>query len=246
LVIVRGGAMCGRFNLRLSPAELQAFFDLFREPDVRVRYNIAPTQSVPTISVDEQGRREGRQRHWGLVPSWSKTAADAAKLINARSESAATKPAFRTAMRLHRCLIPASGFYEWQRVDNRTSQPWQITTRSGEPLAFAGLWERWTAPDDTTLESCTILTTAANGFMSELHDRMPVILSRELFGVWLDPTMTDAERLTPLLAPCPDVWLVRTPVSATVNNVRNDSPACLAPAVVQRSLFGDSPSAEVP
>jgi putative SOS response-associated peptidase YedK len=229
--------MCGRFNLRLSPAELQEFFDLFRAPEVTPRYNIAPMQPVLTITADEAGRRMGTFRQWGLVPGWSKTATDAARLINARSESAAQKPAFRTAMKHRRCLIPASGFYEWEQIDKRTKQPWQISPRSGQPMAFAGLWEQWTAPDQKTLESCTILTTTANEFMAPLHDRMPVILPRELFAAWLDPSVSDPAQLAPLLAPCPDDWLVRAPVSTAVNSVRNDSPACLEPAQVQRGLF---------
>jgi len=238
--------MCARYNLRISPNELQEFFDLPRTPEQIVpRYNIAPLQSVLTVGVDESGRRNGCFRKWGLVPSWSRSAADAAKMINARAESAAQKPAFRTALRLRRCLIPASGFYEWERVDKRTVQPWHITSRSGEPMAFAGLWERWSGPHQAVMESCTILTTAANEFMSALHDRMPVILPRELFGAWLDPEVTDPQRLTPLLAPCPDDWLVREPVSQAVNQVRNDGPECLVPARRQRGLFDDDLSAEV-
>jgi len=141
------------------------------------------------------------------------------------------------AVRLRRCLIPASGFFEWEQVNKHTRQPWQITARNGEPLALAGLWERWSPQDGSPVESCTILTTAANEFMSDLHDRMPVILSRESFGAWLDPTMTDPERLMPLMSPCPDDYLTRSPVSMAVNNVRNDSPECLDPAMVQRGLF---------
>lgn len=229
--------MCGRFNLRLSGKELREFFDLFREPVVTPRYNIAPTQQILTIHIAEQGRREGIFRHWGLIPSWARTAAEAAKMMNARSETVAEKPAFRTAVRQRRCLIPASGFYEWQQLPSKKKQPWHIVSASGEPLAFAGIWERWRSPDDVEIESCSILTTAANDFMEPLHDRMPVLIPRGLFGAWLDPEITDPARLRPLLAPPPEDALLRTPVGPLVNSVRNDSPSCIEPVAEQRSLF---------
>jgi putative SOS response-associated peptidase YedK len=238
--------MCGRFNLRLSPTELQEFFDLFRAPEVVPRFNIAPLQPVLTVTVEEAGYRAGKFRQWGFLPSWAKSPAEGAHMINARSESAASKPAFRTAFRLRRCLIPASGFYEWERIDKRTVQPWHITLRSGEPMAFAGLWERWTGPDQRVLETCTILTTAANDFMAVLHDRMPVILPRAAFSTWLDPLLTDPEALAPWLVPCPADWLTRTPVSTAVNHVRNDGPECLLPAQRQRSLFDNDLSSDSP
>jgi putative SOS response-associated peptidase YedK len=228
--------MCGRFTWQLSPAELQEFFDLFRAPDVSPRYNIAPTQPVLTVSLDATGVRESRLRTWGLIPSWAKDPSIGSQLINARSESAAEKPAFRAAFRQRRCLIPASGFYEWETLNQRTKQPWYIALASGQPMALAGLWELWQDAAGAPLETCTILTTTANTTLADLHDRMPVLLASEQFGVWLDPAV-DPAALGTLLAPCPDDWLTRVAVNPRVNNVHHDGPDCLEPVSVQRGLF---------
>lgn len=228
--------MCGRFTFRATGAELQDVFDVLRSPPVVPRYNIAPTQSILTFSLDGHGQREGRLRQWGLVPHWAADASGSGQLINARSESIAEKPAFRESYRQRRCLIPASGFFEWQAV-GRQKQPWLITRTTGELLAFAGLWDSWQKPDGTLLETCTILTTHANGMMAPLHQRMPVILGREHFGLWLAPGDDALKALPALLVPCPDDWLQRAPVSPRVNNIRHDDPACLAPAPRQGELF---------
>jgi len=216
--------------------ELQSFFALFRAEEFSPRFNIAPTQSVMTISLDANGKRLGLKRQWGLIPSWAKDPGIGSKMINARSETVAEKPAFRSAFRSRRCLVPASGFYEWQATGAKVKQPWHITPADGPSLVFAGLWESWNDPTGNRLESCTILTTTPNSVMSEIHDRMPVILDAEAFPVWLDPTI-DPEALQSLLVPCPDEWLEKVPISTRVNNVRNDDPDCIKPIATQGDLF---------
>ena len=161
--------MCGRYNLTLSPNELQEFFDLFREPPWSPRYNIAPTQSVLAIRFDEEATpREPVLLRWGLIPSWAKDETIGSKLINARGETVAEKPSFRAAFKRRRCLIPATGFYEWQKQPGSTKQPYHITTADGRPFAFAGLWERWTK-GPSPVETCTIITTAANDDLQAIH-----------------------------------------------------------------------------
>lgn len=228
--------MCGRFNLRTNPAELVEIFALLRAPQFPPRYNIAPTQPVLAIRQTDAGR-VGDLLHWGLVPGWAADRSIASKLINARCETVAEKPAFRRAFRKQRCLIPADGYYEWQTTGGKVKQPWHVFLKSGRPLAMAGVWETWNGPDNAVLESCAILTTAANRFMADLHDRMPLLLDPSQFDRWLDPERQQPQDIADLLVPCPDDWLARTAVSTLVNNVRNDSPACLEPVLQERSLF---------
>lgn len=165
--------MCGRYVLKILPYELQSFFDLLRVPDWKPGYNVALTQTV--VAIRDAAEREVFQPKWGLIPSWSKDAKIASSCINARSETIAEKPALRTAFKKRRCLVIADGFYEWRKSDK---QPHCISLKEG-PMLFAGLWETWNSPGGP-IESCTICTTAANDFMQPLHDRMPVILPREL------------------------------------------------------------------
>lgn len=219
--------MCGRFTLRLTPAELQQVFDLFREPDVVPRYNIAPTQSIPVIRRTNQGNELSMMR-WGLIPSWSKDVKIGASLINARSETAAIKPAFRSAFKRRRCLIPADGFYEWRKTGTKTKQPYHIGLKHGAPFAFAGLWETWTSPEGGKLDSCTILTTEANSLLKNLHDRMPVILHSGDRDAWLDPEIP-SESLTSLLTPYPSEEMRTYPVSTAVNKASHDQPDCVQP-----------------
>ncbi len=231
--------MCGRFTLRTPTADLVEIFEVARSFELTPRYNIAPTQPVAAIR-EVEGLRELVQLRWGLLPSWSDAATGGPPMINARSETAATRPAFRNAFRARRCLIPADGFYEWQAGDGGGSgpkQPYLITVRDERPFAFAGLWERCRAPDKSTVESCTILTTEANDRLKGLHDRMPVILPRDLYGPWLDPHLDDAEALESMLVPYPSSEMSLRPVSRRVNNARNDDPDCIRPPETQNTLL---------
>jgi putative SOS response-associated peptidase YedK len=227
--------MCGRFTLRTPAADLVEIFDVIRNFELTPRYNIAPTQDVLAIRETE-GRREMVEMRWGLLLS-SSEAKSGPPLINARSETAATRPAFRHAFRSRRCLIPADGFYEWQPTDEGGKQPFLITLRDERPFAFAGLWERCRGPDDEPIESCTILTTEANDRLRELHDRMPVILPPDHYGPWLDPHIEDVRALQTLLTSYPGAEMKFRPVSRRVNSARNDDAACIQPAESPKTLF---------
>jgi putative SOS response-associated peptidase YedK len=221
--------MCGRF-VRTTPlpvlAELFLFPEVAEQPP---RYNIAPTQPVAAVRATGDPRhRELAFLRWGLVPSWAEDPKIGYRLINARAETAADKPSFRSAFRQRRCLIPADGFYEWQKAGAK-KQPYFIGMADGKPFAFAGLWDHWEG-DGQVIESCTILTTSANEAVRPLHERMPVILPPEHYDQWLDPRMTKPELLQPLLGPYPAEALKIYPVNPVVNNPRNDSPQCLEPA----------------
>jgi len=223
--------MCGRYTLRATPEQLVEIFDLLRVPETTPRYNIAPTQSVAIVRQAPSGGRELAQARWGLIPSWAKDDKLASTLINARAETAATKPAFRSAMRHRRCLIPADGFYEWQVVPgSKTKQPLWITLRDAPVFAFAGLWEQWNDPTGTPVETCTILTTTANELLKPIHERMPVILDAASYARWLDPATKDGAALADLLTAFPAERMTCTAVSTLVNSPRNDKPECLAPA----------------
>lgn len=222
-----------QFELGLEAARQLPLF----EP----RYNIAPTQDVLAVRVDaEVGEREAAALRWGLIPSWAKEPKSGPPMINARAETVAEKPTFRTAVRRRRCLIPADGFYEWQKLGagaNRgKKQPFYIHRGDDRPFAFAGLWESWSAMENRPLviESCTIITTSANRALAALHDRMPVILAESDYALWLDPIVDDPGDVAHLLAPCGDEELVAEPVSTHVNRVANDDPQCIQ---VQRALF---------
>lgn len=209
-----------------SPELVAELFDLKGVPDLPPRYNIAPTQSVPSVVADEGSGRVLRMMHWGLVPRWAKDPSIGSRMINARSETVAEKPSFRSAMKRRRCLIPADGFYEWKKTEGG-KQPYYIQLSSGKPFAFAGLHELWTGGGESALESCTIITTTPNELMAGLHNRMPVIISEEDFDEWLEPVELGADRRGELLAPWAGEPLVARPVSRTVNSPRNDSPACV-------------------
>ena len=226
--------MCGRFTQRMTWRELHERMDLIGTPlNLRPRYNVAPSQDVAVVRADDDGRTLAMLR-WGLIPAWAKDSAIGHRLINARSETAAQKPSFRAAYRNRRCLIPADGFYEWKR-EGKTRQPWLFGLRDAAPFAFAGLWERWTVPADAALiaslaertpgddvETCTILTTAANETVAPVHGRMPVILPSEAYGPWL------AGEDVPL-APYPADGMTAHPVSTHVNRPANDDPRCVEP-----------------
>ena len=221
--------MCGRFAQTLSAEQIAAFFDA--EPhadDAGEHYNVAPTQRVLVV-VEQAGRRIVTAYRWGLIPPWAESPQIGARMINARAETVAEKPAFRTAFRRQRCLIPAVAFYEWKTVAGRKI-PHAIVRRDGTPMAFAGLWSSWqNARTGETIHSCTIITTTANEVLAPFHDRMPVILPREAWDSWLDVSIDSVPLLQSLLAPCPAEDLRAFPVSSLVNSVRNDGPELLAP-----------------
>jgi len=218
--------MCGRFNLRATPAQLQEFFDLFREPEVTSRYNIAPTQTTLVCRLNDNGERELVPLRWGVIPSWSKDIKIGASLINARGETVSEKPSFRSAFKKRRCLIPASGFYEWLR-EGKNKQPFHIHHKDDSPFAMAGLWETWNHGEHP-IESFSIITTSANQLMRSIHDRMPVILEPELFAEWLDPK-AEPEFLKSIVQPYEWNGFETLPVSAVVNNARNETPECVVP-----------------
>lgn len=219
--------MCGRYTLRTPPRDVARLFDLPTSIEYEARYNIAPSQKVLAIRQrGNAGPREAAWLNWGLIPFWAKDPSIANRLINARSESAAEKPAFRAALVERRCLIPADGFYEWKKEGKRRI-PHFISLQSEEPYAYAGLWERWNSPTGP-IETCTILTTRANELLAPLHERMPVILDRHDFAEWLDPRRRP-EELAHLFEPFPASRLELRPVSSTVNSPRNESAECLAP-----------------
>lgn len=215
--------MCGRFALHADPEQLAEALDASAPADYHPRFNIAPTQTVLTLHRVGDERRLVPLR-WGLVPAWSKGPDNRYSMINARAETVHSKPAFRGPFRHHRCLIPASGFYEW-RTGERGKQPWYIHPTDGPLLLFAGLWDRWDGPDEH-VDSCTILTTAANALMAQLHDRMPVILDAEGQIAWLDPD-ADSSDLRALLVPAPDERLAAHPVGRQINNPRHEGPDCI-------------------
>lgn len=223
--------MCGRFTLTATADELRQLFDLADSPvlaKLAPRYNIAPTQPVVVVREHpKSGARTLDVMRWGLIPSWSKEPGTGAPLINARAETVADKPAFRSAFKRRRCLVPASGFYEWQAKDGH-KQPYYVHVAGGVPFAMAGLWETWHGPDGDEIDSCTIITTAANPLVRPLHERMAVILPPAAYGDWLDPTIEDPHLLQSLLEPFPAKQMDAYPVSTYVNAARNEGPECLA------------------
>ena len=219
--------MCGRYSLIADIGELAERFEfdgdcLGHTPS----YNIAPTQMA--LTVTNGGERHAIHMRWGLIPSWAKSASVGNRMINARAETVAERPSFRTALRRRRCLVLADGFYEWQRI-GASRRPMRITMRSGEPFAFAGLWEAWRDTRGETVRSCTIITTAANELLTPIHDRMPVILPRKLESLWLDDDMQDPAALTDILIPCPADLMEAYEVSTLVNSPSNDGPEVVVP-----------------
>jgi len=212
--------MCGRFSLTATPDDVRALFAYIDLPNFPPRYNIAPTQPIATVRLDHGERRFALVR-WGLVPSWVKDPASFSLLINARAETAADKPSFRAAMRHHRCLIPASGFYEWRRTPEG-KQPYWISPAYGGLMAFAGLWDTWSDPDGGDIDTGAVLTTTANRTIGQIHHRMPAILMPDAFDAWLDTGNVMARDATTMLAPAPEDYLTAVPVSPRVNKVSND------------------------
>ena len=224
--------MCGRFTLKSNPHSFAEIFGVVRqlEGEWHPSYNIAPTQKV--VCIRDADEREFFKARWGLIPSWAKDAKIGASCINARVETVDTKPAFRSAFKKRRCLVMADGFYEWRRADK---QPFFISLKSGEQMAFAGLWETWKSPEGL-LESCTICTTDANDMMGQLHDRMPVILPRHSIDHWLDPSVNDPSELKPMLEQFPGGEMQSWAVGKALGNVRNQGPALMEPIDAPQDL----------
>mgnify|MGYP001581450133 CR=1 FL=1 len=220
--------MCGRYAMTLPPEAARRLFGYGETPNFPPRYNIAPTQPIAVVIADLDGSRHFRLVRWGLIPGWSKDATTQSLLFNARSETAADKPSFRAAMRHRRCLVPADGFFEWKR-QGEARFPYYIRRRDGGPMAFAGIWETWLGTDGSEIDTGAILTTAANGLMARLHDRMPVILPPESWADWLDCANHRPEDVRELTRPAPDDLLEAIAVSERVNAVRNDDGGLLEP-----------------
>ena len=221
--------MCGRFTLHEEEIIVHQEMAV-RNPRVGLspRYNIAPTQLVAAVVQEAQGRALDVFR-WGLVPFWAKDLKIGARMINARAETITQKPSFKAPLKRRRCLIPASGYYEWQKTGD-DKIPHYLHMADGRPFAMAGLWEEWTSPEEEILQSCTIITTEANDFAAVIHHRMPVILDTAAQSAWLDPACEDPAQLTPLLVPCAADDMAAHAVSTRVNAVNFEDPACIQPA----------------
>ena len=219
--------MCGRYAIatsRLPRIENALGVAL---PEVTPRYNVAPTQTVPIVRATAERRYELVEARWGLIPAWSKEPRTAYATFNARVETVATKPAFRAAYRARRCLVPASGFYEWREEGGR-KQPWYFSAADGRELTFAGLWEAWRGLDSPPVLSCTILVGTANELVAPVHDRMAVILGADDYATWLDLAQ-DPTTVASLLRPCPSAWLRGWRVSRTVSNAKSEGAELIAP-----------------
>lgn len=233
--------MCGRYRLTAKERWLSDYFNLPAEDiEWAARWNIAPTDEVATIRQDrKEPKRIFAKMRWGLVPYWAKDISIGASMINAVSETAAEKPAFKESMKKRRCLITADGFYEWKKLGPKAKQAYNIGMKEDGLFAFAGLWDRWKSLDSKEILSCTILTTDANALLKDIHNRMPVILSPDDYDAWLDPGENDPAHVADLLKPF-DARLMRVyPVSSTVNSVKNDGPEC---AMEEMAVTDDSPT----
>lgn len=215
--------MCGRFALKETPRRLAEHFRIEGDLDFAPSWNIAPSMRIVSITSDPEDKRHFKMMRWGLIPRWAKDAAIGSKLNNARGETVSEKPSFRNAFKTRRCLIPASGFYEWQTV-NGIKQPWYISFKSGEPMAFAGLWEVWESGAGETIETCCIITTNANTLMQSIHDRMPVILNPDSWEQWLSPRVNRPGLVQPLIPPHDPETMQAWTVTRELNKVdaRND------------------------
>jgi putative SOS response-associated peptidase YedK len=225
--------MCGRYILTATPEELAALFGYIDSEWFPPRYNIAPTQPIAIVRHVEGARRFALVR-WGLVPGWVEDPRKFSLLINARAEGLAEKPSFKAAYRYRRCLVPASGFYEWRRSPGG-KQPYLIRPSDGRPVAFAGLWESWMGPEGSEIDSACIITTAANRAVAPIHDRMPVILDPEDYARWLDVRDNPVDTIADLLRPARDDLLEAIAVGTRVNKADNDDPALIEP--VEPTLF---------
>ena len=223
--------MCGRYSLIADLGDLARRFEFDGDwLSFEAAYNIAPTQQALTVRENGEDREAGFMR-WGLIPSWAKDPSVGIRMINARAETVAEQPAFRTALRRRRCLVLADGFYEWQRMPgSRAKRPMRIVLKTGEPFAFAGLWEMWRAPAGGRIESCAIITTTANELLKPIHDRMPVMLPRESESLWLDASVDNPGLLAHMLRPYNTDAMDAYEVSTLVNSANNNVPEVLARA----------------
>jgi putative SOS response-associated peptidase YedK len=230
MAICDNSFMCGRYRLSRRKELIEEYFQTVSgDDDWNPRYNIAPSQPVVTIRQDaREPIRKLSMMRWGLVPSWAKDPNIGYKTINARAETVATTASFREPFKSQRCLIPADGFYEWQR-NGKTKQPYCFEVSGGELFAFAGLWDRWKNPQGNVVESCTILTTTPNSLLADLHDRMPVILGHDDYDLWLDPAFKNVASFSEMLKPYDTALMRRYPVSTRVNQVLNDDAECARP-----------------
>ena len=219
--------MCGRYVIKTPPGLLRETFGYAEQPNFPPRYNVAPTQPIPVVRLDN-GRRSFALVRWGLIPAWVKDPRGFSLLINARAESALDKPAFRNAMRRRRCLVPADGFYEWKQ-DGTRKRPFFAAAR--QPVAFAGLWEPWIGPNGEEMETACIITTGANRTLRALHDRMPAVVPPQAYDLWLDCANVDAPTAAALLVPAPEDTFAAHEVSTAVNRAANDSAALIEPVV---------------
>ncbi len=218
--------MCGRFTQKADQKTIKKEFkvDSLQETILKPRYNIAPTQEIVAV-LESNGERMIDALRWGLIPSWAKDESIGNKMINARAETLAEKPSFRNAFRSHRCIIPASGFYEWQKAAKGAKQPFYFHLKDKEVFGFAGLYEQWVDRETgEQIETCTIITTEANKVLEPVHDRMPVILKPENYEQWLDAKEKDTDKLQELLVPYPAIEMDSYKVSKSVNTPSNDSP----------------------
>ena len=219
--------MCGRFSLTVGDWDIESEFGVRVSFEYRPRYNIAPSQEVLVLLDD--GVRRIEALRWGLIPSWAKDAKIGYKMINARAETIFDKPAFRSAVKQRRCLVLADGFYEWRKTEEGGKIPTYARLRSGKPFGFAGLWESWQSPEGKALKTCAIVTTEPNDLMRPIHDRMPVVVRKELQATWLDSQLTGKEELSQILQPYPSEEMEAFAVSKLVNSPSMDRPECTQP-----------------
>ena len=219
--------MCGRFTLKTPTATIKSLFPDLEFPELNPRFNIAPTQSVVCVRQDQTGSKEVVTLRWGLVPFWAKDLKIGAKMINARSETVASKPSFRNAFKKRRCVVLADGYFEWKKIEG-AKQPFYMTTENEGAFCMAGLWESWTDKSSgEDVETCTVLTTDSSESLSTIHDRMPVVIDPQDRELWLDNSNFDTTQLQALCRPAPDDFFETKPVNKIVNNARNDVPECV-------------------
>ncbi|WP_404405814.1 SOS response-associated peptidase [Pelagibacterium halotolerans] len=226
--------MCGRYAFTLPSEAMEILFRVANVPEYPPRYNIAPTQPILAIWRDESGERAAKLARWGLVPAWVKDPRDFSLIINARAETMAEKPTFKASVRHHRCVVPASGYYEWRRTPDGKKLPHYITSASGEPLAMAGLYASWMGPNGEEVDTAAIITVPANSDLAQIHDRMPAILGMTDIDAWLDVRGTDPKTALQVIRSAPEGTMTAHPVSNRVNSARNEGEDLIAPVTVEK------------